>query len=353
MNGDTKEKTEQPTRKKLRDARKKGSVAKSTDLVAAGTFTVILAMLALFHDHFSGCLKQIFQLLGANFHQPFQEAVRIEATAIFKNIVLFVLPILAVVVSSIVVLYILQFGLIAAADPVTPQFDKINPAEGFKRIFSLQTLVEAIKSTLKVVLLGLTLFFVIKHAISDLVNLPDWGINAILTAWLLMILKISVIAALFFLLIAFFDFSIQKQLYIRRNKMSKDEVIREYKDTEGNPLIKGRRRSLYMQMLAQATTQKARKATVIITNPVHYAVALYYKRQETGLPVVVTKGEHLSAREIVKIAEKAKVPVIRNVPLARALYFQVEIGEYIPRDLLEPVAEVIRWVLLNHPGAKI
>ncbi len=302
MNDDTKEKTEQPTRKKLRDARKKGSVAKSSDLVMAGTFTTVMAMLGLFHEHFGNCLKQIFLLLGSNFNLPFLEAARSEATVIFKSVALFILPILAVLVSTVVVLHVLQFGIIASAEPVTPKFEKINPAEGFKRIFSLHTLLEAVKSIVKVVLLGLILFFVIRSAISDLVNLPDWGIDGICKAWFAMILKIVAIAVLIFLLVAIFDLSLQKFLYIRRNKMSKDEVIREYKDTEGNPLIKGRRRSLYMQMIAQATTKSAKKATVIITNPVHYAVALYYKRQETGLPVVITKGSGMpSVPSAVKI----------------------------------------------------
>jgi type III secretion protein U len=353
MKGDSKEKTEQPTAKKLRDARKKGSVAKSSDIASACTFMVIVVMLGLFHKNFSNCVKDIFELIGNDFHLPLKQSLLFAATVTLKNILLFILPIFTVVIGVVIVVHVLQFGFIASADPITPQFDKINPVEGFKRIFSLKNLVEGIKSVVKLVLLGVILFFTIKDALSYLAHLPDWGLDGITRAWFALTIKISVIAAVFFMIIALFDVFLQKRLFRRQNKMSKDEVIREFKDTEGNPMIKGQRRSFYQNLLSAQTARRAEKATVIITNPEHYAVALYYKRNLTDLPIVMTKGENSGARKIIKIAEKANVPVVRNVAVARALYAQVHIGDYISGDLIEPVAEIIRWVFMNSPGAAI
>lgn len=351
MKGDTKEKTEQPSAKRLRDARKKGSVAKSSDLVSGCTFAILVIMIGVFHEYFFNRLDDITGLLGRNFNLPAEKAIGFAVMVTFRNVVFIILPVLAVTIFSVVVFNLLQFGLIVSVEPITPKIDKINPVEGFKRIFSLETLLESIKSIIKVTMLGLILYFAVKSMLSYLVHLPNYGLDAIIRAWLRIISTITIIAAFFSLLIGFLDVLLQKRLYLRRNKMSKDEVRREFKDTEGNPLIKGRRRIIYQQMLSEQTIKNAGGATVIITNPVHYAVALYYKRKVTGLPMVVTKGEHLQAREIIKIAETAKVPVIRNVPLARALYHQVQIGDYIPGDLLEPVAEIIRWVFMNFPEA--
>lgn len=349
MKGDTQEKTEQPSAKRLRDARKKGSVAKSRDLVAACTFAVLLIMMGLLHELFFNRLRDMFMAMGDNFHLPLKESIGYAAAVAVENILWIILPLFAVAVGVVIVVHIVQFGFVASFEPVTPQFDKINPVEGFKRLFSLDTFVEAVKSILKIVLLGLILFFVIKDALEYLVHLPEWGLAGLTRAWLILSIKISAVTAIVFLIIGLLDVFMQKHLYRRKHKMSKDEVKREYKDLEGDPLIKGMRKSIHYMMLSEQTAHRAQKATVVITNPVHFAVALYYKRRETGLPVVVTKGEHYGARKIIKIAEKANVPVIRNVSVARALYFQVEIGDYIPRDLIEPVAEIIRWVLMNSP----
>ena len=353
MKGDTQEKTEQPTPKKLRDARKKGSVAKSTDLVSACTFTAIVITIGIGHTHFLNRINNIFELLDRGFQIPLNQTIGFAVTVVFKNMVFIILPILAVTVCTIFISHLLQFGFIFSVETITPQFDKINPVEGFKRLFSIETMLEAIKSIVKVFLLGLIFLFVIKETLSYLVYLPNWGLDEINRVWLLLILKIAFIAALFFLSISFLDVMLQKRLFLRRNKMSKYEVIREYKDTEGNPMIKGRRRSHYQQMLTEQTMQNAKKATVIVTNPTHYAVALYYDHKITGLPLVVTKGEQAHARKIIKIAEKANVPVVRKAPIARSLYDHVQIGDYIPRELMEPVAEIIRWVFMNFPETKM
>jgi type III secretion protein U len=144
--------------------------------------------------------------------------------------------------------------------------------------------------------------------------------------------------------IAGFDYFFQRYQYIKQLKMSKDEVKREYKESEGDPQIKGKRRQLHQELLANDTMQRTRKATVVVTNPTHLAVAIYYDEKDNVLPTVLAKGEDHLAQRMKAVAREEGIPIMENVPLARALYANVPVDRYIPSDLIEPMAEVLRWV---------
>lgn len=159
-----------------------------------------------------------------------------------------------------------------------------------------------------------------------------------------LVTEIMAYTAVAYIIVGAFDFAFQRFNHTKQLMMTKDEVKREHKDSEGNPEIKGKRKQLHQEMMQSGIAENTRKSSVVVTNPTHVAVALYYQKDETPLPMVMAKGEDLLAKRIMRIAEEEGIPIMRNVPLARALNERVEVEQYVPSDLLEPVAEVLRWV---------
>jgi type III secretion protein U len=221
---------------------------------------------------------------------------------------------------------------------------RIHPVEGFKKLFSLNKLVDLIKSLLKVAAMTAAIYVIVKKCLGQMVFIPFWGIDAA-TGMLGSMLKQAVIATIIiFIVFAAFDLFMQKFLFKRQNRMTKYEVKKEYKNREGDPFIKGKRKALHKEFVLTSAKKNIRKSNVVVTNPTHLAVALFYNKKEVDLPVVTAKGKGGAAKYIVKEAKKAGVPVVQNKPLARKLFNKVPIEEYIPGELLFPVAEVLRWV---------
>ncbi len=237
-----------------------------------------------------------------------------------------------------------QIGPLLIFEPLKPDLSKLSPAQGIKKIFSLKNLIEFVKSVLKVVFLAVLLYQVIKGAIDPLLKLPYAGLSGILELLAPIMKTFAINVCLAYAVVAAVDYFFQKRQHLKGLRMSKDEVKREFKEMEGNPEIKGKRKQLHREMVMHDTVQKTRKSTVLVTNPTHYAIAIVYDEEKTKLPVVVAKGEGLLAKRMIEVAQEENIPVMRNVPLAHALFEQVEMDQYIPTDLLEPVAEVLRWV---------
>ncbi|MGD8846316.1 MAG: type III secretion system export apparatus subunit SctU [Desulfobacteraceae bacterium] len=344
MSGGSEEKTEQPTKKKLRDLRKKGQIAKSKDLVIA--FNMIAAFLYLWlgWDIIKIKIHEMMTLPSQYYGEPFDEAFPQVVAGVILKAMGVIFPLVALVVVLVILAHFFQFGVLFSIHPIIPNMSRIHPVEGFKKLFSLNKLVDLIKSILKVAAMMAAIYVIVRNCLGQMVFIPYWGIDAAM-GMLASMLKQTVIATIIiFIVFAAFDLFMQKFLFKRQNRMSKYEVKKEYKNREGDPFIKGKRKALHKEFALTSAKKNIQKSNVVITNPTHLAVALFYNKLEVELPVVTAKGKGGAAKYIVKEAKKAGVPVVQNKPLARKLFSQVPIEEYIPKELLFPVAEILRWV---------
>ncbi len=337
------EKTEQPTPKRLRDARKKGQVAKSKEVVSTFVFAGVLATVWLPAKFYFEQIKAMFFLPIRFFDAPFEDALQSVLQGTLKTFLLVSLPIVLAGMIFAVVSHFFQFGILLSAKPVTPDLKKINPGEGIKKIFSMNNLVECLKSVIKIVVLGYLMYVLIKDSIDPLVKIPYMGIAGMLEIGAALLLRLVGVTLTTFIVIACFDFAYQRWQHTNKLKMTKDEVKREYKESEGDPQIKGQRKQLHQEIIMLDMMENVRKSSVVVTNPTRIAIALRYEKGKTPLPVVAAKGENLLAKRIIQVAQEAGVPIMQNVPLARDLLEQGKLNEYIPAELIEPVAEVLRW----------
>ncbi|HKR13338.1 MAG TPA: flagellar biosynthesis protein FlhB [Pyrinomonadaceae bacterium] len=342
------EKTEQPTEKRLRDARKKGQVAKSQDLTSALLLVTAAIILALVGAHIGLQLTNAMRdglLRATTLQGDFNQAA---AVGLFwssmQTMGLVLAPLLiAMFVVALLVSY-LQVGPIFSFEPVKPDLKKLNPAEGFKQKFlKPRPYVELVKMIVKMAIAGVVILAVIWDNRADIIRLTSQNVDHAASFTASIVFQIAWKVAAAFVVLGVADRFLQKFLHVKEMKMSKQEVKEEYKETEGNPLFKSARRRIYLEMLQQSMMAAVKKADVVVVNPTHVAVALKYDRSEMEAPIVVAKGAELMAAQIRKIAAEANVPTYRDVPLARALY-DIDIDASIPEELYEAVAEVLRWV---------
>lgn len=339
MSGD---KTERPTPKRLRDARKKGEVASSKEVVSS---TLILAFLGLFAFATPAMLEQFRAMLLMPV--PFLNSdFSFAAVTLFDRYLqlagLILTPFLLICVVVPIVGFGMQFGLLISPERVKPSLNKLNPASYIKRTFGMENLVEFLKSLIKIFVVGFIILFVLRDGMKAIVGATSCGVSCLPQVLGVLFMQLVVMMAGPLIVIAGADFAYQKWSFTGKHKMSKDEVKREYKETEGDPIIKGQRKQLHQQMVLEGQVDRSRKATVLITNPTHIAIAVYYKQGETQLPIVTAMGTDLVARRMIEAATQAGVPVMQNVPLAHALLESASLDEYIPSDLIEPFAEVLR-----------
>jgi type III secretion protein U len=233
-----------------------------------------------------------------------------------------------------------------------PSAKKLNVATNAKNMVSGKNLMEFLKNCLKVGFLSALMYVVVRDEIVPLLQLPAAGIIGvgIAIAGLLKVLIVNV--AVVYLVIGLADLAYQRYSYTKGLKMSKDEVKREYKEAEGDPHVKGARKHLHQELMMSGNTEKTRKASVVVTNPTHIAVALYYDEDKTPLPILLAKGTGLVAQRMIEIAREEGIPVMQNIPLARALNERAQLDQYVPSELLEPIAEVLRLVKQIAAGGK-
>ncbi|HVG37885.1 MAG TPA: type III secretion system export apparatus subunit SctU [Pyrinomonadaceae bacterium] len=350
------EKTEQPTEKRKRDARKKGQVTKSQDLSSA--LLLLTSIFALWAGgesaarRLSAAMRDGISAAGS-FHAEFNQATALGALASgFTAFVWALAPLFAALVGIAILSTFLQIGPILAFETIKPKLERLNPAESFKnRFLKGRPYIELGKTLLKIIIVAVILASVFWAARVDLVRLPRQSLaqTAALTSSLLF--EIGAKVALMFLLIGVGDYFLQRYLYLKEMMMTKQEVKQEYKESEGDPLYKALRRQMHQEILARQMSAAVRRADVVVVNPTHVAVALEYDRAAMGAPVVVAKGAELMAAQIREIAREAGVPIMRDVPLARALY-ELELDEEIPEEMFEAVAVVLRWVYQLHEEQK-
>jgi type III secretion protein U len=338
------EKTEEPTEHKLDEAHKKGQSPKSADVVVAGILVVSLMTLMAGGEAMHNRLAKTVSLA---MRQGMQAQSNEELFAIISDMVLnglvASLPLVAVSVLVAVMALFGQIGFNLSFEAITPKFDKLNPAEGLKKIFSVRSLIDLVKAIFKAIALGCVIWSIVRGLVPLLVGSAYLSPHAAgQVAWTAM-LKLLAASCVVFIIVAPVDFGIQRWQFMRDQRMSKDEIKREHKESEGDPELKGKRKQLAQEMATTAPQQRVPGATVVVTNPTHYAVALRYEPGETALPIIVAKGVDEQAAVIREIAKEHHVPIIGNPPLARALH-KVPLDQPVPEELFEAVAAVLRWV---------
>ncbi len=339
------EKTEEATPKRKEEARKKGQVAKSTEISSA--FIILAAFLALkmlgpyIYFEITAYMRTMFTNLStADFTITTVYALFLGFCIVFVKAML---PLMLVVLTISLAVNFLQVGFVLSFEPLMPQLDRINPIAGFQRLFSLRSIVEAVKSLFKIAIIG---YFVYRFIMRETALVPQL-IGADLTDSLRyssgLVADLALQIGAVILVLAAMDYFYQWWEYNKSLRMSKQEVKEEFKQTEGNPQIKGKIRERQRAMAMRRMMQEVPKATAVITNPTHFAVAIRYDKTMTA-PEVVAKGQDFLAERIKQVARENRVAVVENKPLARALYATVEVGETIPPDLYQAVAEVLAYV---------
>ena len=342
-------KTEKATPKKRRDERKKGNVLMSKDAVAVATLIGSLFMVQMMGGVI---LKQVRELFHLSFYYMSNGTPGMLPGLmgeLFKTAALaFVTmagPFLAVTAVLAIGVTFFQTRLLVATESIKPKFNRISPLQGFKRLFSLRSVIEALKGILKITILLFLIYNYFSHvalSFTRFLGMSLWQSCSILFQD---IVTLVIQIAIAFAALAFFDYLYQWWDYERQLKMSKQEIKEEYKQTEGDPQVKGKIKQIQRQRAQQRMMQQVPGADVVIRNPTHFAVALRYHEQEDSAPVVLAKGMDELALRIVKVAEEHGVSVVENVPLARALYASTKLEREIPPELYGPVAEVLVYVL--------
>lgn len=340
------EKTEQATPKKRRDARKKGQVAKSQDL---SSVAVLLAGLVFIWLGLPGMIRKMTTLTSWSLSQSGRFAVdgnniqNLSLDVIYKTSTLILPLFLAVFFTALFINY-LQVGFVLSSESIQPKLSKIDPVKGFKRLISVRALVELAKNICKISIVGLVVYLTMRGEIEHFIPLANHTAPAILTYITAVACKIVFRVCLVLIMLAILDYSYQKWEFEKNLKMSRQEVKDEFKQTEGNPLVKSRIKSLQREAARKRMMASVPKADVVITNPTHLAVALTYDQGTMAAPKVVAKGARVLAEKIKEIARENKVPIIENRPLAQVLYIKVDVDEMIPENLYRAVAEVLAYV---------
>ena len=338
-------KTEKPSPKKLRDARKKGDIVKSPDLVSATSF-LIFSM--FFIPLWEFVIRQCMGLLSSSYSKQYNyEHLENNLSALgFQMIMKFFLivsPFLAIAFFSAWLSNLLQVGLLFTASPLKPSFNKLNPISGFKNLFNKKAVFTLIKNIGKLILVFVITLKEIAKVLDSFFNAGFVGIEA-LPIFILDFLKtLSLKIAMILFVLGILDYAVQWLSYRKKMKMTKQEVKDEFKQQEGDQQIKAQRKSKYMQLISGMMSQ-VKESTVVVTNPTHLAIAIKYDKENNGAPVVVAKGADLMAQKIREEATLNKVPILENKPVARSLYKSTEIGQPIPADMYEAVAEILAFV---------
>ncbi|MEM9071961.1 MAG: type III secretion system export apparatus subunit SctU [Myxococcota bacterium] len=345
------EKTEEATPKKLRDARKRGEVPRSKDL---GTAAVVLATAGAMTASAPFVLRTLEESLRLSFRAAAGELPgdpRILRAALSLGVDAALPVVLAALLAGTVVSF-LQVGPLVTADPIKPKFERLDPIKGLKNLFSQRQLIELIKTLLKIGIVGAVAWTVLRDGLRGVVSLTGRDALGTLEAAgeLVTALMFRVGGAL--LAVAILDLFYQRWRHRRDQRMSKDEVKREYKESEGDPHAKQQRERLHREIIDHDTVEQVRAADVLVVNPTHIAVALRYEEGVTDAPEVIAQGQEHLARRMIEAAREAGVPIMRDVPLARAL-FELELGEAIPEALYEAVAAVLKAAWAESEAMKV
>jgi type III secretion protein U len=338
------EKTEQPTSKKLLDARKQGQVAKSPDFTQTVLIVALFGYVVVMGTSMVSALGRMMVLPTQLIHQPFGTALAIVVPELLTAAVTFIAPFLLIVVVFAIGAEALQVGFFLAFEAAKPSLKKLNIVENAKNVFSKKNLVDFLKNCLKVVFLTTLIAIIVRDAIGPLTTVPQGGIEAVGMATVALIERMLIFITIAYVVIAGADFAWQRYHHHKELMMSKEEIMQEFKQMEGDPHIKSKRRHLSQEIAMGGQAEATRKAKVVVTNPTHLAIAIHYDEDETPLPIILAKGEGALAARIVAVAHEEGIPVMQNIPLARELFERGQLNQYIPSELIEPIAAVLAEV---------
>lgn len=354
MSEDAASKTEEPTPRKLSQAREKGDVPKTPDLSAFAVLAGVSAAVFIFGGWLSRNLAHELVPFIAHPHEIALDGQG--GVGVARHAILAAAPALAIVFSVAMICGVagnlMQTGLMFSGEKLKPDLKKVSPLSGFKKIFGPDGLMQFAKSVVKVIITSVLGWWVLKPYVSQLANLSALDPIAMLPFALEILKRLIFAAAALSLSIAGADWLWQRHRFMKRMRMSREEVKEDYKQTDGDPHVKARQKQLRIERARRRMMQAVPDATVVIMNPTHYAVALKYEADSTGAPLCVAKGLDSLALKIRAVAEEAGVPVIEDPPLARALYAAVEVDDMIPPAHYEAVAKIIGFILNAGRGAR-
>ena len=347
--GEGGDKTEKATPKKLDDARKEGRVARSSDLINGFMLLLMFFVLKLFGGIMANLFLDSFVKYYNKASDISMEVFDVKQAVNLSNeiVIDIVIASLPVLIGSFVVALvgnIVQVGWKVTGKPLKPKLDRLNPIGGFKRMFSQEKVVELIKSILKVLAIALVAYNEVKDRWKFILNLYDFEFMQAVLNIFDIVLDVGIKISVIFVVIGLADFGYQKWKHLHDLRMSKQEVKDEMKQSEGDPQIKGQIRQKMREGARRRMMQELPKADVVITNPTHFAVAVKYDKETAEAPYVLAKGADYVAANIKEIAKQNNIEIVENKPLARMLYYNVEIGDQIPPELYQMVAEVLAYV---------
>lgn len=353
MNNDKSDKTEKATPRRIREARKEGQVAKSQDLGAAA---VLLGLAGFFIPAWQFVIQNYLPYMVASlqnltiYQAQMNDLPKVALQAIWL-VVLGSLPFMAISLGIGLFINLVQTRLNFSVKAIKPDFKKLNPLTGVKNMFSMQALMNLAKTIAKLAVIVYLCVKKYQAAISTIAQLSQMEMGQILYFVLHFAQELMLQIALVFLVLGGLDYIYQRHSLMKQLKMSKQEIKEEVKQNEGDANIKAQRKAKYQQLL-QNTIANVKDATVVITNPTHFAVAIQYEKEGLGIPQVIAKGADEIAQRMKAEAKKLDVPMVENVPLARGLYAKVKVGDVIPDEFFGPVAEVLALVYQLEEEAK-
>ena len=344
---DESEKTEEPTPRRLEEARKKGDVAKSTEIPGWFVLASGLALVAFLAPSMASSLSETMTIFFARPHELSLDNAQVLMLMrqTISEVGLAIGFAIAMLFIAGLAGHLVQHGLLFSGEKIQPKLDKINPIEGIKRTFGPQGWVNFAKGVGKMALVAAAAFAVLWPKRDDLAAMPLHDVSAILAFVRQAAIELLIAALLVYAAIAALDYMFQRQSFMKRNRMSRKEIKDELKQTEGDPIVRAKLRQIRQERAKQRMMASVPDATVVITNPTHYAVALKYEQGETAAPVCVAKGVDAVALKIREVATENKVAIVEDPPLARALFASVDIDEPIPVEHFKAVAKVIGYVL--------
>lgn len=342
------DKTEKPTPKKRREAREEGQVLQSKELTSVillfSSFVGLKIFGSFIYHQIEKFTVEIFNETSNYDIFLHENNLMINFLKILWIFIVTTAPMLLIAFISALLINYTQVGFLFTTKTLKIKLNRLNPIEGFKKIFSKRALIELIKSVLKVVLVGFIAYKFIYNNIGGVIQYPEMDIINSFSNFSNLTFKFVIRVLSVLLLLSILDYGYQWWDHEKNLMMTKQEIKEEYKQTEGDPFIKGKIKERQRRMAMSRMMQDVPKADVIITNPTHYAVAIKYDRDIFEAPLVIAKGVDVIAENIKKIAKENSIPLVENKPLARTLYDTVEIGEIISEDLYEAVAEVLAYV---------
>ena len=351
------EKTEKATPRKRQKARQEGQVLHSKEINTSLTLLTAFLLLFLLSGYIGSGMVQLSHFV---YHEFLHDEklytiinIHILSQTLILRLLLITLPLALSVMLVGFLSSLLQVGFLITAKPLKPKLSKLDPVQGLKKLFSLSKLMELFKSLFKLMVIGFIVFQYVISQMETIFSLMAMDIEQTVKIVTTIVFNIGLRAGIVLVLLAILDYFYQKYEHEKKLKMSKQEVKDEHKQIEGDPKIKSKIRQKQMQISMRRMMQEIPKADVVITNPTHYAVAIRYEAERNAAPLVVAKGQNLIAQNIKKEAERHDVPMVENRHLARTLHDMVEIGESIPPELYEAVAEVLAYVYqLDHRKMK-